>query len=468
MDPHVKQDPEPEPEPEPERASIPAMAAAYSIPDPAITELVDAPPTPTLSVDPTRSYALQLEPLGMPSIEERALPELKLGGMRFSPDLLFPTRMDSNGGRMGTAPLLLELPAPGSDAAPAGLAFVGLPAGHALSFVTWAPTGGKLAFMARPGGQASAHYELWIADWSTGAAACSQLLPSHRFNAVTGPPYVWSKDGERLLVKTVPASLGPVPAAPAAPPGPTIQDNSDGAAAAARTYQDMISSPHDEMLFAHCSTCALLLLTLSSGEALTVGPAEGMMLRGSHAPSNSGMVDGALAVSPDGRYIVSQRFESPFSYSEQFSKFAYTTEVFSAETGELCSSVFSSPLQESVPTHTDGVVTGPRSMKWVPFLDATLIFAAAADGGDPEADVGPDGVRDELFLLEEPFDLQSARLALQMSLRYRRLVFVPPGDEGSGAAAIVSESRWSDRKLKECKPHDYRWHLGCVFQRFQR
>ena len=123
------------------------MAAAYSIPDPAITELVDAPPTPTLSVDPTRSYALQLEPLGMPSIEERALPELKLGGMRFSPDLLFPTRMDSNGGRMGTAPLLLELPAPGSDAAPAGLAFVGLPAGHALSFVTWAPTGGKLAFM---------------------------------------------------------------------------------------------------------------------------------------------------------------------------------------------------------------------------------------------------------------------------------------------------------------------------------
>ena len=182
-DPHPEQDPEPEPEPEPERASIPAMAAAYSIPDPAITELVDAPSTPTLSVDPTRSYALQLEPLGMPSIEERALPELKLGGMRFSPDLLFPTRMDSNGGRMGTAPLLLELPAPGSDAAPAGLAFVGLPAGHALSFVTWAPTGGKLAFMARPGGQASAHYELWIADWSTGAAACSQLLPSHRFNA---------------------------------------------------------------------------------------------------------------------------------------------------------------------------------------------------------------------------------------------------------------------------------------------
>ena len=236
--------------------------------------------------------------LGMPSIEERALPELKLGGMRFSPDLLFPTRMDSNGGRMGTAPLLLELPAPGSDAAPAGLAFVGLPAGHALSFVTWAPTGGKLAFMARPGGQASAHYELWIADWATGAVACRQLLPSHRFNAVTGPPLVFSKDGERLLVKTVPASLGPVPAAPAAPPGPTIQDNSDGAAAAARTYQDMISSPHDEMLFAHCSTCALLLLTLSSGEALTVGPAEGMMLRGSHAPSNSGMVDGALAVSP--------------------------------------------------------------------------------------------------------------------------------------------------------------------------
>jgi hypothetical protein len=50
-----------------------------------------------------------------------------------------------------------------------------------------------------------------------------------------------------------------------------------------------------------------------------IGPAEGTMLRGSHSPSNSGPVDGALDVSPDGKYVIAQRFTTPFSYQEQVS-----------------------------------------------------------------------------------------------------------------------------------------------------
>jgi hypothetical protein len=79
----------------------------------------------------------------------------------------------------------------------------------------------------------------------------------------------------------------------------------------------MISSPHDELLFAHCSTTALQLLDVVSGSVVGIGPVDGMMLRGSHAPSNSGAVDGALGVSPDGKYVVAQRFTTPFSYQEQ-------------------------------------------------------------------------------------------------------------------------------------------------------
>ena len=266
------------------------MASAYTVPDAAMTALMDSPHTPTLSVDPSGSYALQLTPGGMPTIAELALPELKLGGLRFSPDLLFPTRMDSNGGKSGSEPVLLVLPTAGSSDV-AQLPFDGLPSGYSLSYVTWSKAGGKVAFMARPGGAPTAPYELWVGEWDATAAtsvAARRLLPDARFNAVTGPPFAWSPDGEQLLVKVVPTSLGPLPAAPPAPPGPTIQDNSEGDETAARTYQDMISSPHDELLFAHCSTTALQLLDIATGSCLPIGPSEGMMLRGSHAPSNSG------------------------------------------------------------------------------------------------------------------------------------------------------------------------------------
>ena len=419
------------------------MGSAYTAPDAAMTALMDAPRTPTLAVDPTDTVALQLTPGGMPSIEELALSELKLGGLRFSPDLLFPTRMDSNGGKGGSEPALVVLPRAGSSDV-SQLPFSGLPSGYSMSYVTWSKAGGKCAFMGRPGGTPTAPYELWVAEWDAAAptsVAARQLLPDARFNAVTGPPFVWSPDGEKLVVKVVPTSLGPLPAAPPAPPGPTIQDNSEGDETAAATYQDMISSPNDELLFAHCSTAALQLLDVATGSCLPIGPSEGMMLRGSHAPSNSGSVDGALSVSPSGAYIMAQRFTTPFSYTQQFSKFGYVTMVFDADTGKLASEVYASPLQEAVPTHTDGCVTGPRQIRFHPSLPATLVYASAADAGDPLASM--DGPRDELYFLEAPFNMANATLKLKMDLRYSSMTFVENGD------VIATEQRWSDRLLRE-------------------
>ena len=135
------------------------MASSYSVPDADMTHLMDSPMTPTLSADPTGTMLLQLTPGGMPSIAALALPELKLGGLRFSPDLLFPTRMDSNGGRSGTDPKVLDVSGGGAAAT---LEFEGLPAGFSLSFVKWAPSGGKLAFMARPGDEAQEPAQLTI------------------------------------------------------------------------------------------------------------------------------------------------------------------------------------------------------------------------------------------------------------------------------------------------------------------
>ena len=94
-----------------------------------------------------------------------------------------------------------------------------------------------------------------------------------------------------------------------------------------------------------------------------------------------------------------------------------------------------------MPTHTDGCVTGPRQIRFHPSLPATLVFASAADGGDPLASV--DGPRDELFFLEAPFNMAGATLKLEMDLRYRTMTFVENGD------VIATEQRWSDRLLRQ-------------------
>lgn len=85
---------------------------SYARPADAIASLVEGGGmrTPSLAVSPTGGWALQLSPPPMPSIAQLALPELRLGGLRFSPTTLFPTRMDVNGGRCGTEPKLLALP----------------------------------------------------------------------------------------------------------------------------------------------------------------------------------------------------------------------------------------------------------------------------------------------------------------------------------------------------------------------
>eukprot|EP01049_Picozoa_sp_SAG25_P014661 SAG25_NODE_2673_length_1456_cov_1.845247_1_plen_360_part_01 len=210
----------------------PPPPPSYARPADAIASLVEGAGmrTPSLAVSPTGGWALQLSPPPMPSIAQLALPELRLGGLRFSPTTLFPTRMDVNGGRCGTEPKLLALPVgvracgwrlwltdscgahtppplcclpllgthqcrcspppPGpcidsvrphpvvcqapvtnsqgitKDVSLHEVALEGLPAGYSLSYVQWAPRGGGLAFMARRTAEPAADYELWHADWA--------------------------------------------------------------------------------------------------------------------------------------------------------------------------------------------------------------------------------------------------------------------------------------------------------------
>jgi hypothetical protein len=53
--------------------------------------------------------------------------------------------------------------------------------------------------------------------------------------------------------------------------------------------------------------------------------------------------------------------------------------------GKLVYKVASLPLADQVPI--DGVITGPRSVRWRPNEPATLVWVKALDDGDPKKKV---------------------------------------------------------------------------------
>ena len=62
-----------------------ADPAGYQRPPKAITDILDVPPTPTVSLSPTRDYLLLVERLNSPPISDLAAPMLRLAGQRINP-----------------------------------------------------------------------------------------------------------------------------------------------------------------------------------------------------------------------------------------------------------------------------------------------------------------------------------------------------------------------------------------------
>src|SRR5262245_18070168 len=59
-----------------------ARTANYQRPPKAITDILDAPPTPQVSLSPTRNYLLLVDRESYPSIAEVSAPMLRLAGER--------------------------------------------------------------------------------------------------------------------------------------------------------------------------------------------------------------------------------------------------------------------------------------------------------------------------------------------------------------------------------------------------
>ena len=193
-----------------------------------------------------------------------------------------------------------------------------------------------------------------------------------------------------------------------------------GRAAPGRTYEDLLTSAHDEALFEHYFTSQLVRVDVASGAERPLG-APGVIARAD--------------LSPDGRYVLVERLHRPYSHVVTSREFPTEIAVWDAATGRPVHAVVDRPLADDLPVAFDAAPKGPRDLEWRADAPATLVWAEAQDGGDPDRKVE---VHDRLYALAAPFAGAPRDLA-DLTLRYRGVAW------GRADTALVTERWWRNR-----------------------
>ncbi|MEM7201458.1 MAG: prolyl oligopeptidase family serine peptidase [Planctomycetota bacterium] len=319
----------------------------YKTPPKPLVDAATAPPSPSVSVSPDRASLVLVEQESMPSIATMARPILRLAGRRIDPATHGPQR-----GARGTSLTLVSI-ADGTQRP------VRVPGDADLGRPIWAADGLRFAFT----NTTNDAIQLWICDVET---ATARQIPNVALNSTLGTPVLWLPDHRRLVCRTVASKAAP-PEPTRAPTGPNVQESS-GHEAPVRTYQDLLQDPHDEALFAHYMTSQLVLVDADEDNVQPIG-----------APA----LVSSVRPSPDGTHLLVNAIQRPFSYMVSTWSFPRRIAVLDLRGNEVFR-VADVPLAENVPI--GGVMTGPRSVQWIPTEDHTLVWAEALDGGDPRAE----------------------------------------------------------------------------------
>ena len=326
-----------------------------------------------------------------PSIKEVARPMLRLAGLRINPRTNGPHRTTRY-----TRYVLKRL----SDGSERTIA---TPRNAHLSPPLWSPDGKRFAFL----NTTQRGLELWTGESATGK---TRRIRGVQINDAYGDAYQWMPDSRQLLCQLVPRDRGAPPVASLTPIGPRVQE-SRGRAAPARTYQDLLRTPHDADLFDYYATSQLALVDAKSGKVKPIG-----------RPT----IFQDVNPSPDGKHLLVTRNERPYSYLQGWWAFPREVEVWN-NAGGLEKRVASLPLRESVPL--GGVPEGPRNIHWRPDQSNSLVWVEALDGGDPKRKASH---RDRLVQLGTVTDTASETTRLQH--RYSGINWF-----AEGGRALVSE-----------------------------
>ena len=377
-------------------------STGYMEPDQVLIDIVDAQWAPWTSVSPDFQNWLFKFQQSYPSIAELAQDELKLAGMRFSPQTFAPSRT-----RRFDNLTLMRYP----ELESVEIQF--LPDNPRILSTCWSPDGSRVAFT----NETPEGVELWIID--AGAAEARRLAGSVLSLTANEWPE-WLSDGSGIICCIIPEDHGEPPIENPVPSGPVIQQTT-GAAAPARTYQDLLENPFDEDTFEYYLTSQLSVVRLD-GSIEEVG--------------DPGII-WYYSASPDGRYILVSQLRRPFSYMVTAGRFAELIEIWDID-GNTVYEVADFPVRDAIPIATGSTFEGPRSIVWRSDADATLCWATALDGGDAGAEAE---IRDRIFTLDAPFDSEPTVL-LDLCSRFGGILW------GNDSLAIISEWWWPSRNEK--------------------
>ena len=371
----------------------------YKLPPKDVVAILDAPAPPLGVLSPPRDNLLLVDVQPYPSIDMVAEPILRLAGLRINP-------------RIGALQRLIHYtgmniqPVDGSPARP-----ITLPQGANITVPAWSHDGTRIAF----GRDVVDGVELWVADTATGQ---SRPIPGARLNEILGNPITWLSDNRHILAILVPEGRGPAPAAPHAPIGPNIQESS-GRLSQMATFQDMLSSSHDEDLFEHFATGQLARVDAETGQITRIGPAA--------------LIAGA-DTSPDERFMLVETIRRPFSYRVPYVYFTRKTEVWD-RAGQTVATIADLPISDDIPRQ--GVPVGPRAVGWQPLYDARVIWTEASDGGDPKRKVPH---RDKVMALDAPFAAKPSQV-MEVQHRFNGFAWLPRKDQAL-ASEFDRDRRW--------------------------
>jgi dipeptidyl aminopeptidase/acylaminoacyl peptidase len=376
----------------------------YQLPPPAVVDVLDAAPTPRVSLSPDGKWLLLIQRPAMPSIADVSRRMLRLAGLRIDPaaNARFSVNLDRSVALRhlaGGEPITVELPAD-----------------QQIADVDWSHRSDYFA-ITTVGPQGS---QLWLASVDNPAQPRCLVPDLHRVTM----GILWAPDGQSLLCGTVPSDRGPEPAEPRVPLGPNIQQ-SDGIESPVRTYQDLLSSPHDELLFEHYATAQLCWVDLNGERKPVARPA----------------ILANVSLSPDGQFLLVAKVKRPYSYLHTMGSFPNDVEVWTAS-GEPLQTIENVPLADNIPI--EGVPTCRRSIRWRANLPATLTWVEALDGGDPRQSVP---ARDRILSWSAPF-AEPPRELVKVEHRYAGIT------EFENPAWLVVSETDRDRRWTRTLWHD--------------
>lgn len=376
----------------------------YQNPTEEILKLADVSLAPGVILNEAQTQMLLLFRDQYKSIEELSQEEMRLAGLRIDPKTNIGSRtyyynniQIKNITNSKNEPIQVD----------------GLPPNPKLANFTWSPKQTKMACT----NTTKNGVEVWVVDLKEAKAS---RLASENVNANMGDVINWLNE-ESMLVKIIPADKKPlIDRKNDVPTGPTISTN-DGKKAQNRTYQDLIKNPTDEHNF----------------EQLAISEIHKISTDGTDEIWMPTKMYNSLTLSPDGKYVLVNTINKPFSYLVPYNRFPSTTAVYT-NNGEFVETIVDVPLIEDLPQGFMAERKGRRDITWRNDKPSTLIYVKVLDEGDPEKEAD---FRDEIFQLEAPFKGEGKSL-LKTKNRFSYILW------GNDNVAIAFDYWWNTRNLK--------------------